>query len=597
MGITLNDAIGLKSLFGGGTKAKRRPNAGRIIRRKFGGKRMQGMLQRFRRHRRAFPSNKYGYQFHERNANTLARFGKSWREATPEQRQLRKAERYYGGGLYEGSGGYASKFLRGARTFANSGVGQALGHAALGYLGMGEYNDNALIAGSDRMEVTPGAGVGSETGSITLSARQMVRVINLPGSGAFTQELIDINPGVKGTFPWLADIARGYEEYKFTQLVFEYEPVISDNLQTTSGQTGTICLAVDYNSGTNSTAGFQSLTEMLAYHGSVSGKITDGARCGVELDGRKGRAGDGWRFTRSSPIAIINGEQQEDYDIGTLSIAFQNVPSPMFNAMSGYLWVYYTVTFSKPKINLQPNMWHADFYASTTLTVNNQMGSTTSYSLQKGVRNTLPLKIALLDNTGNCSRYPEEATAYNQLNSWCISDLNITSNTNLIPGVCKLIFPSWFSGDVEVELRIEGSSLGYGGNGNSPTVTGANGVAAPVVVGGEVYFMNSLFSTVNSATGDSPGWFAYGLDAATGSAGTYACRARLRVKTAVSGVNNFVLLRSVVTSGTINSTYVSVTSLFSENEIEQRTSGQSSAKQFVDERTGRVPYLSINYSA
>jgi hypothetical protein len=486
--------------------------------------------------------------------------------------------------------------MRGVRSFANSGVGQALGHAALGYVGSGEYNDNSLIAGSDRMEVTPGPGVGSETGSITLSARQMVRVINLPGSGSFTQELIDINPGSKGTFPWLADIARGYEEYKFTQLVFEYEPVISDNLQTTSGQTGTICMAVDYNSGTQSTAGFTSLTEMLAYHGSTSGKITDGARCGVELDGRKGRAGDGWRFTRSSPIAIINGEQLEDYDVGTLAIAFQNVPSAMYNAMSGYLWVYYTVTFSKPKINLQPNMWHADYYVSTTLSASTQMGATSSFNLQKGVRSTLPLKIAVLHLDGSCARYPEEATRYNQLSPHMLIEGNITSNTNLIGGICKLIFPSWFSGDIEVELRIEGTSFAYGGSGNSPTVLGSNGTAAPVVVGGEVYFLNNLFATVNSASGDSPGWMSYGLDAATGAAQTYCVRARLRVKTAVSGVNNFVLIRPVITGGTLNSTYCSVTSLFTENESDQVSSAQSSNKQFVDERSGRVPYLSVNFS-
>jgi len=60
------------------------------------------------------------------------------------------------------------------------------------------------------------------------------------GSVDFAVTPIAINPGLVGSFPWLANGASQYEEYRFRRLAFKYET------ETSTTTTGAVILVTDY---------------------------------------------------------------------------------------------------------------------------------------------------------------------------------------------------------------------------------------------------------------------------------------------------------------------------------------------------------------
>jgi hypothetical protein len=59
------------------------------------------------------------------------------------------------------------------------------------------------------------------------------------GTSAFTTTSYSLNPGLSGTFPWMASIAENFEMYKFTRLEFWYVQA------TATSTTGTVYMAFD----------------------------------------------------------------------------------------------------------------------------------------------------------------------------------------------------------------------------------------------------------------------------------------------------------------------------------------------------------------
>lgn len=63
---------------------------------------------------------------------------------------------------------------------------------------------------------------------------------DVEGNISFEVDRFAINPGVKGTFPWLSGIAERYEKYRFHALRFSYEPIVATSIS------GAIMTGIEY---------------------------------------------------------------------------------------------------------------------------------------------------------------------------------------------------------------------------------------------------------------------------------------------------------------------------------------------------------------
>lgn len=66
-------------------------------------------------------------------------------------------------------------------------------------------------------------------------------VQQISGITTFADNIFSVNPGLTGTFPWLASIAQNYQRYKFDSLEFYYRPLVS--AYSTAGQIGKVVLS------------------------------------------------------------------------------------------------------------------------------------------------------------------------------------------------------------------------------------------------------------------------------------------------------------------------------------------------------------------
>lgn len=219
------------------------------------------------------------------------------------------------------------------------------------YGGMGRYTaSNQLIAGG---RMAPKAiAKNDETDTIVITDCEFVKDIFAPTipvpsgdschvASGFAQQQLQINPGLSGFAPNLSQIAGNYSEYSIKQLVFELRPVISETT-VNNGQTGTAMMVFNYNPNEDP---YDNKEDIMQAHGSVSGRIVDQIRCGVECDPRKNK--DSEFFVRTGPVPY--GKDNDEYDLGVLTLATNNIPYQFSNQQIYELWVYYTVELRKRK--------------------------------------------------------------------------------------------------------------------------------------------------------------------------------------------------------------------------------------------------------
>ena len=167
---------------------------------------------------------------------------------------------------------------------------------------------------------------------------------DITSTTAFFNRNLPINPGLVGTFPWLAQIANAFEQYRFRGLIFEFKSLAADALisaSTNIGQ-GTVIMATQYNS---LSAGFSNKIEMENYEYANSCKPSCSFMHPVEC---------ALYQTPSTPLYVRNGvipanADERLYDMGNFNIATQGLPSD--TGSIGELWATFEIEFFKPKYN------------------------------------------------------------------------------------------------------------------------------------------------------------------------------------------------------------------------------------------------------
>jgi len=213
------------------------------------------------------------------------------------------------------------------------------------YSGRGAYESNALVNGDSNFAVARTRAHDDEHGSITVEKREFVTSINSTGSNDFSVQSFSINPGLSGVFPWLSQTGTNFDEWESIQMLFEYEPVVSETSVSSVGSLGTIVLASNYNAGA---AAFNSFPAMIEYGGAVRGRISDNIICGVEGDPNK-LANRSKLYTRAGSVPA--GQDIKTYDLAKFQIGLYGVPTQyVAGTQLGLLFVRYKVKLSKPKL-------------------------------------------------------------------------------------------------------------------------------------------------------------------------------------------------------------------------------------------------------
>lgn len=249
------------------------------------------------------------------------------KEATPGPSRgrlgLLKAADMAGSMVPFGLGGLATTGLRG------------LANHAANWLGLGGYklSRNSLVT-------KPIPGMHSNNQSTIIRHREYISDIVSPAvSGAFgIQQLIALNPGLEGSFPWLSSIASSYTEYTWRGLIFEFVSTSGD-WSGTSQTLGTVSMATQYNLNAPL---FQNKQVMLNEYFANDSKCSEDFIHPIECDPKENPFQI--QYVRSG--AVPAGQDPKLYDIGQTVIAVQGVTAG--NIALGELWVSYEVELRKP---------------------------------------------------------------------------------------------------------------------------------------------------------------------------------------------------------------------------------------------------------
>ena len=288
------------------------------------------------------------------SADSVAKFGPTRVQATPEQLLARKAWHYSGNGLYRGRGGFWGDLwnktagVRGAVgdwARKQGGVVGGLGQIS-GALGIGDYETGDMVVNNDIVNGGAGQGIpefNPGPNEVTISHKEYVCDIFGPETaGTFQNQTFGLNPGLASTFPWLSQLAANYDEYAFIQMIFTFRSTVTDFVAA-NGQVGSVIMATQYNANDSP---FASKQDAMEYDGAVSGKCSEKILHGVECDPAK-LSGSPGKYTRAGPAPP--GEDLKTYDAGTLNVSVSNTPDQFSNQALGELWVSYTVHLRKPK--------------------------------------------------------------------------------------------------------------------------------------------------------------------------------------------------------------------------------------------------------
>jgi hypothetical protein len=156
-------------------------------------------------------------------------------------------------------------------------------------------------------------------------------------SAAFYQEHLPLNPGSSSTFPWLASIARNFEQYHFDRLVFHYKSTSATAVASTNTALGTVILATQYDMQDNV---FNNKQSMEAYEGAVATNPSISVSHRVDTAARHSTLTR--LFVRDDAVA---GDARF-YDVGSFTVGVAGMQAA---AIIGELWAEYTVRLYKPK--------------------------------------------------------------------------------------------------------------------------------------------------------------------------------------------------------------------------------------------------------
>jgi len=228
--------------------------------------------------------------------------------------------------LAEMSKGEKKRFLDFVTTTTNFnsgtqqyGAGQKLERSAMPPMPVGGRN-----GGSKRPQIT-----------VIPYREEKIFTVTTPNSSGFNVDRFQINPGLLGTFPWLSQVAQGYEKYRFRRIRARFVPkvgVFSD-----AAKVGNVLMSVDYDSVDPDPPGTDWMENNDPHVVGVANKT-------LTLDFE----GASWHFIRSGNVPA--GTDIRLYDACTLFVATSDLT--VTNEAIGKIYLDYEVELAVPQQQL-----------------------------------------------------------------------------------------------------------------------------------------------------------------------------------------------------------------------------------------------------
>jgi len=270
-------------------------------------------------------------------------------------------------GRYLGAAGGAS--YGGARGAAVGGpLGATAGALLSKLVGFGAYDIKANTL-TPIKEGNPVPHFGNLEQATIISHREFIQDITAVGSTTFTNISIPINPGLRGSFPWLSNVSRGYSSYRVLGMVYEFKSTSSDYV--TGGAMGSVIMGTDYDV---SDPAWTSKLEMENAQYSNSAKPSEDQLHPIECDPRLSSI-DVFDVRH---VDIPSGKDGRFYDLGNFQIATVGLPTSSGNI--GELWVSYEIALFKPILNDTAGALFDHFDLGTSVSTSAYLGTNATAS-------------------------------------------------------------------------------------------------------------------------------------------------------------------------------------------------------------------------
>jgi hypothetical protein len=219
---------------------------------------------------------------------------------------------------------------------AGAAVGHDFGAAVSRWLGAGDYttSQNSILARAS--QGIPAMHKNNQ--SVTVRHKEYICSIN--GSTNFTvQRELTINPGLEATFPWLAPIARCFQEWELKGAVFHYVPTSGTAISSTNSSLGAVMMQTTYRAGDTAPT---SKVELLNEYWASESVPYEAFIHPLECDPRENPFNV--HYVRSGSEGVV---EPLLYDLGTTFICTQGMQS---DNVVGDIWLTYEVELKKPLI-------------------------------------------------------------------------------------------------------------------------------------------------------------------------------------------------------------------------------------------------------
>lgn len=179
---------------------------------------------------------------------------------------------------------------------------------------------------------------------VRIPHKELVTVIS--STTPFVARSFRVNPGLVGTFPWLATQAAGYQSYEIRGLVFWFESTSANALNSTNTALGSVAGAFQYNPYADAPTSTQA---MLTLAGATAAKPSEDNIFPLECDPTK-------IFSKNK--LVRTGGVIDDlakYDAAVFYLATEGSQA---NAVIGKLWVSYDIILKQPILpKTTPDDW------------------------------------------------------------------------------------------------------------------------------------------------------------------------------------------------------------------------------------------------
>jgi len=291
---------------------------------------------------------------------------KVWPKARPYLKKMGRAAVTTGLGAIPGVGGVAS-------TIGGMLWDKLIGQGAYAPMNFQVKNNSFM------KEITangpPQMWVNNQQAFVFRHREYIQDIVSSSSAGAFKIESFSIQPGSSDTFPWLAEIAKNFQQYRIDGMLFEFVSTSGDAVASNNTALGTVIATTNYNAGDNTFASKQQMmaTEFCSV-GKPSCSILHPIECKPSL-------------TSVDNLYVRGGELPPDqdirlYDLGNFQIATQGMQAASVSL--GELWCTYQITFMKPIINPDTSVLADSYLSFKSSTVNGENPFGTSLSPANG---------------------------------------------------------------------------------------------------------------------------------------------------------------------------------------------------------------------